>query len=365
MEGLLIRPRPEMERVPPPRHGGPPREGEPSPAPIRIDFSSNVNARGPAPSVIEAAQAAGIADYPDPDAVAPREALSRLWGQPTERIRFAPGATELIHRICRVFLRPGDLTVVPGPTFGEYARAALLAGGRVHEVRGESPRFHLPLAELVRTCRELRPRLVFLCAPNSPTGENPSPEMVKEVARAIPQDGLLVLDDSFRSFVTARFDPPMLATEAVAGTVLVVRSLTKDLALAGLRAGAALGHPELLTALDGAAIPWGASAPAQAATVAALEEEGLHHLRESVHEMVRERARLAGSLRSLGWSPLPSSTNFLLCRVATALQVTQDLSKVGLRVRDCISFGLPNHVRVAVRRAGENEELVGALEARG
>lgn len=356
----MIRARPEVEAAPAPVHGGPPGQGG---SPVRtpvLDFSHNVNAWGPAPEVRAAVRGAELASYPDPSALGPREAVARRWRLPVEGVRFGPGAAELIHRTCRVFVRAGEPVVVAEPTFSEYARAAILAGARVVPVRGQPPEYGLPLRTLARTVAELQPRLVFVCAPNSPTGEDPGLEGLGEVAESLPDDGLLVVDDSFRSFAAGTFAPPGLRCDP---RVLALRSLTKDFALAGLRAGVISGTPELLRSLDAAEVPWSTSAPAQAAAVAALGEGGIRHLEGTVARLRSERPQLAEGLRRRGWDPLPSVTNFLLCRVRDRPRTVAGLLRRGIRVRDCTSFGLPDHVRVAVRTPSENDALLEAVEA--
>ncbi len=343
-------------------HGGPQKSGAALEGPVRIDFSSNVNAWGAAPETLQAAARADVEEYPDPEARAPRRTLARVWGEATDRIRFVPGASEAIHRVCRVFLRPGERVVLPEPTFGEYARAVFLAGGKVEGIPCISPGLNLPVPELVRACRKVAPRLVFLCLPNNPTGETVPTDALREIAQALPADSLLVLDTSFGSFSAGTFAPLPLREERERGRALVIHSLTKDLALAGARAGAVAGHPILLEALDAAAVPWDGSAPAQAAVTAALSPEGLAHLEDTLTRCRNERKRFAAELREKGWAPLPSSTNFILSHVGPAgAEVGVRLAERGIRVRDCTSFGLPEHLRVAVRRPEENDELLAAL----
>ncbi|NIR79951.1 MAG: aminotransferase class I/II-fold pyridoxal phosphate-dependent enzyme, partial [Gemmatimonadetes bacterium] len=92
--------------------------------------------------------------------------------------------------------------------------------------------------------------MIFVCAPNSPTGEEPEHLEIEALVEHLADDSLLVLDESFRSFSAGTFTPPAFSGNR---RVLHVRSLTKDFALAGLRAGLAFGDPEVLEALDAAA----------------------------------------------------------------------------------------------------------------
>ncbi len=94
-----------------------------------------------------------------------------------------------------------------------------------------------------------------------------------------------------------------------------------------------------------------------------MDDEAVRNLERTVARLRRDRSSLISHLSWAGWEPLPSSTNFLLCAVGDARPVAQALLERGIRVRDCTSFGLPGHVRVAVRTPGENEALVRAVQA--
>lgn len=354
-------PRPEIAAVPPAAHGGP-RGSLDERAPVRLDFSVSLNAWGPAPAVLEALRAADPAAYPDPESLAPCRAAAARWGRPPEEIAFGAGAAELLFAVCFAWLRPGDAVLVTAPTFGEYARGAALCGARVEEVRAAPPRFRLELGAAASRARELRPRLVFCCAPNNPTGERPDPTALRALADACAEAGaLLVLDQSYDAFLEAPLGTPALPGHPA---VLAVRSITKDHALAGVRAAFAVGPAPVIAALQRARVPWAASAPAQAAAVAALSDAGEAHLAETLPRLRAERARLEHALARLGIPTLPTATHFLLAGVGDAARVAERLRREhAIAVRDCASFGLPGHVRVAARRPEENDALLSALEA--
>lgn len=356
----MIRPRLSLRAAVPPVHGGPAGEADEQLPPVRLDFSTNVNAWGPAAAALKAAREADIVGYPDPDALGPRRGAALLWGLPVERVHFAPGATELVHRLAVTFLRAGDTVLVAGPTFSEYHRASALAGARVQELRGAPPLFRLPVKAVIRAAMRARPRLVFVCSPNNPTGEELEPRALEAIADALGGGALLVLDESFRSFASLRFAPPTLPARE---DVLHLRSVTKDCALAGLRAAFAVGAPPVLRALRAAQVPWSASAPAQAAAAAAIGRGGLQHLELSLRRLAAERQRLAEGLAELGWESLPSRANFLMVRAGGAGRRATALRRRGVRVRDCTSFGLPDHLRIAVRRPAEDAQLLDALKS--
>jgi histidinol-phosphate/aromatic aminotransferase/cobyric acid decarboxylase-like protein/broad specificity phosphatase PhoE len=355
-------------------HGGP-RAGEglgaaPS---TPLDFSTNIVPFPPDPEVLEAARSAPLDRYPDPVALAGRKALARHWECDPERLLLAPGGSELLHRVAHAFLRPGDRVLVLGSTFGEYARAAGIRGARVeHLGRGvdQLPASSEAEARVAAAAGERGSgplRLVFLCSPNNPTGDAWSEAEVRGLAAHIPPGCLLVLDESYASFPARGLVPPHLPGH---DPVLHIRSLTKDLALPGLRVAVAEGDPRVLEILTAVAPPWPISTPALAAVEAAVRPGPLARLTLRLAETARLRASLARELERRGWSPRPSCTGFLLVPippglVAPAARVARRLEELGVRVRDATSFGLPGHLRIGTRTAADNARLLEALEMLG
>jgi len=357
----MTRPRPEVTATTPVPHGGPPGSAGPR-APVRIDFSVSMNAFGPAPIVVEAIRAARPDVYPDPESIAPRRAASRRWDRPVEEIAFGAGAAELIHALCFAYVRTGDTALIPSPTFGEYARAVSLCGGRVLQGIAPGPTYALDAEEIATAVAQHRPRLVFLCAPNTPTGQPLSREELARVADAADAAGsLLVIDQSYDAFLR---DP--LGTPALPGhpAVLHLRSITKEHALAGVRAGFAVGPEAVVSALDRARSPWPVSTMAQAAAVAAFTDAAVAHVAESLPRLRFERELLEAAFARLRLPTVRTATHFLLAAAGDAAALAGRLREEhAIRIRDCTSFGLPGHVRVAARTPAENNALVTALEA--
>jgi histidinol-phosphate/aromatic aminotransferase/cobyric acid decarboxylase-like protein len=358
---MTIRPRPELAATPLAVHGGPPGEGGDA-APVRIDFSVSLNAFGPAPAVVRALRAAPVDEYPDPRARAPRAAAAARWGRPVEEIAFGAGAAELIHALCFAFVRSGDTVLVPMPTFGEYARSAALCGARVLQGIAAPPAFALDAGAVAEAVVQHRPRLAFLCTPNNPTGQALPRGEVRRVADACAAAGtLLVVDQSFDGFLAEPLGTPALPGHPAA---VHLRSITKDHALAGVRAAFAVGPAPVIAAVERARVPWAASTPAQAAAVATLSDEGEAHAAATLPRLRAGREALEAAFARLGMPTVPTATHYVLAHVGDAARLAGRLrAEHGIRVRDCASFGLPAHVRVAARTPAQNAELVRALEA--
>lgn len=318
-----------------------------------IDFSVNVNPFGPSPQALSALRTLDPASYPDRHSLDLSEKLANLNSMAPENVLTGNGTTELIWLIAQAFLKPGDPAMIVGPTFGEYERAARALGANVIHVSAVPPDFELAVNWLLAEIKSCHPRLVFLCNPNNPTGRHLPEAVVTQLAAACAE-GLLILDEAYRSFIApSPFGPPL------ASNILIVRSLTKDFALAGLRLGYALGEADLIAAMRAFQPFWSVNSPAQAVGLACLND--LDYLRRTL-ELTRQSANgLQTALAALGARVLPMPTTpFCLVNVSDSARWRQQLLAEGCLVRDCASFDLPQYVRVSARRPEENEKLIHA-----
>jgi histidinol-phosphate aminotransferase len=329
-----------------------------------LDFSASTNPLGPSPRVAEAltelAAGGDLGRYPDDGCPRLREALAAHTGCPPDQLIVANGSVEILWLLALAYLGPGDRVLVVGPTFGEYARAARIAGAAVVEWRAAEARAFRPdpdalAAAIRRTC----PRLVFLCNPNNPTGVLLDRAVVTHLLATL-QEGLLVVDEAYAAFAD---DAPRLSPLLGDGRLVLLHSLTKDYGLAGLRLGYALGASTLTAALDRVRPPWNVNAAAEVAGLAALADEA--HLVRARREVVTARAYLVDALRHLGLRVYPPAANFLLVDVGSTpvgdgQAFRSALLHHGICVRDCASFGLPSCVRIGVRMQAACARLVAA-----
>ena len=269
------------------------------------------------------------------------------------------GSTELIHLLARMCLDPRRRCLILGPTFGEYEAAATLAGALVDFVEASAARdFAWSVDAATQAIEKVRPPLTFLCNPNNPTGVYVDRDFVKRLATAIGRDGLLVLDTSYVPFAEAPWDERTLLT---CGNVVLLRSMTKDHALAGARLGYMVTVPPIVEAVRRLQPSWSVSVVAQAVGLAALTDDA--HVTAARALVVEAKAYLRAQLNALGLRVLDSAANFMLVRVDDAVELRRELLCRGIAVRDCASFGLPAYIRIAVRRPDECERLIAALRS--
>lgn len=331
-----------------------------------LDFSASVNPLGPSPRAVRAIRSGLVSmlHYPDPDCVQLREALAKRYGLTAECFLLGNGSSELIQ------LLPDALSIrralVIGPTFSEYARAVLLQGGQVSRLDAErAGRYQPPMRETLAALHAARDGVdaVFVCNPNSPTGQAVSNGELREVVQTAGRHGIwVVLDEAFVDYCEER---SLLREVAQHSHLIVLRSFTKFYALPGLRIGYLAGAPEIVRRIRDRQVPWSVNALAQAAALASLSD--IRYARRSLAFMRTERPALTKQLGQLPDVTVhPSAANFLMVELPcgmTASALTGALRRDGILIRDCSRVpGLTEQtVRIAVRTSRENRRLVAAF----
>jgi histidinol-phosphate aminotransferase len=310
-----------------------------------LDFSVSTNPLGAAPSVLQAITHTDWGRYPGDDEAPLRRALAHRARVYADQIALGNGSAELLWLICLAVLRPGDTVAIAGPTFGEYARAARAVGAQLSELRD--------LADFSGA------RILFVCQPNNPTGAYRDRGSIERLLIDQP-DCLVVLDEAFVAFVA---DPwPAESLLADYPNLVILRSMTKDHALPGLRLGYLLAAPQVARAVEVVRPPWSVNAGALRAGLATLQPEAARHLARARAVVSESRQLLTDGFSRLGYRAYPSAANFLLVEVGDGEAFRRSLLPLGFVVRDCASFGLPTYVRVACRLPEECARLFQAIE---
>lgn len=356
---MSLQPRPEVERIAPGIHGGP-DHAELQTLGLSLDrvldFSVCCNPYPPPRRVRESLRGMALHRYPDSNAADLCRKLAEKLGLDSVNILAGNGTTELIRLIALTYFRNGDKVMIFRPAYGEYSLASRIAGAEVIVYQGQaSENYRLTAEKFAQAVRQRRPKAVFICNPNNPTGQYLSGPEIDLILRSC-EDCLLVLDEAYVNFV----DRPWSSLELLQrGNVIILRSMTKDYGLAGLRLGYMAASPPIIDAVRRVCPPWNVNIAAQKAGAAALECDGF--LRES-QRRVREAGRyLFRELSRSGFSPLPSEANFFLLKAGDGRRFRQVLLEQGLLVRDCASFGLPEYIRIAPRTMKDCRKLIGII----
>ncbi len=318
-----------------------------------IKLNTNESPYPPSPRVLEAIRAAVGDDlrlYPDPIAAPARKAIAAAFGLEPDRVALGNGADELIEMCFRAFCAKGGQVSYPEPS---YPLLDPLCD--VHEaVRVTYPApagWGLP-SEFVSD----RSPLKFLVNPNSPTGTWHPREVVEEVVREAA--GVVVLDEAYVDFAPE----PRLDLLAGNPNLIILRTFSKSGALAGMRVGYALAHPDLIAALDAVKDSYNLNRLAIAAACAAIEDG--EHRRGIVAAIVRDRDWLSGELAGLGFAVEPSAANFVFVQPpesTTAPEVAAGLRERRILVRHYRRPPIDSWLRITVGTRSELESLVDAL----
>jgi histidinol-phosphate/aromatic aminotransferase/cobyric acid decarboxylase-like protein len=321
-----------------------------------LDLSHNVNPYGPCPAVVEAVRAAPVHLYPDPSATAVRRAIAARTGAPQDTVVFGAGAADLLWTLARVLLSTGGRALIVEPAFSEFRAAAQAAGARIDSWHASPEQgLAVDLAAVEAAVRRHQATLVYLGAPTTPAGIAVPLAGAADLARRLP-DTLLLVDESFLSLS----DQSAESALPMPPNVVRLRSMTKEHAIPGLRAGYLLAPPQLAAAIEASRPAWSTSSVAQAAALAALAADDF--VAASRERLRQDRLATLAALTALGLAPLPSVAPYLTFHAGDAAGLRRRLLDRGVLVRDCSSFGLPGFIRVAVRPAAERARLVAALE---
>jgi len=325
-----------------------------------LDFSANLNPFGPPPRVREALSKVDIAHYPASGASRLRRCLSEKIGVAPENILMGSGSTELIRLAALAYFAQGDQVLVIEPTFGEYEVACNIIGASLIRQRLSVEKgFQLNVKETIELIHRHCPKGIFISNPNNPTGQYLLQEEFKELLN-VSNDFLVVLDEAYITFV----DNAWSSLNMIEGNnLLVLRSMTKDYALAGLRLGYGIAQREIIDTMRRICPPWNVNAIAQQAGIIAMREEG--YLKRCQVELKEAKDYLIVELSRLGFSLIPSEANFFLVEVGDARGFRHNLLKHKILVRDCTSFGLPSYIRIAPRTLPECYRLVAAIREMG
>jgi histidinol-phosphate aminotransferase len=331
-----------------------------------IKMASNENPWGPSPKAVAAMQAV-LSDsnfYPDNDAVDLRDALAKRHGVQPGQILLTAGSTSLLGILARTLLSSGLNAVTSERSFIVYPLATQAAGGQLIQVPMRRDTFDL---EAVSAAIDGNTRIVYLSNPNNPTGTIVAAQDLDRFLDQLPDHVILVLDEAYYDFAQ------YLATQRGVDyshslkyvnqgrKVVVLRTFSKAHGLAGVRVGYGIGPTELMSYFARMRTTFSVSAPAQAAALAALEDEA--HVQKALVNNAEQAVRLTESLREMGYEVAPTWANFLYCELGEdAAAVSQRLQAEGVIIRPLGPWGAPTAIRVTIGTPDQNGTFLKAFK---
>jgi len=320
-----------------------------------VKLASNENPLGPSPLAVEAVKKAAeeMHVYPDGAAFELKEAISAKFGIPGNQLLVGNGSDEIIHLLGLLFLgNEGDEMLVGFPSFVRYDAAAHLAPAKLVQVPLDADYRH----DLPAMAKAITPntRMVFVANPNNPTGTIVRKAEFESFLNDVPENVVVVLDEAYYEFAADEPDLPVSTDYLKQGrNVIGLRTFSKAYGLAGIRVGYGFAPAAVVDAYHRAREPFNVNRLAQAAGIAALQDDD--HVRRTVENNRRGLDRLAGVFREIGAKPIESFANFAYADLGRpARPVFQALLARGVIVRSGEGLGNPTCLRVSV---GTEEEM--------
>jgi histidinol-phosphate aminotransferase len=325
-----------------------------------VKLNTNESPYGPSPKALAAIDGQNNEDlrlYPDPEGVALKNAIAALHGLNPNQVFLGNGSDEVLAHVFAGLLKQNKPVQFPDITYSFYPVYCKLFGIDYQTIPLGSE-FEIDLSNY----KTPNGGIIFP-NPNAPTGRSIARvEIEKLLARNT--DSVLVIDEAYVDYGTESCIP-LLRGDTCPENLLVVHTLSKSRALAGLRVGFALGHPSLIEGLERVknsfnSYPLGRLA--QAAAVAAIQDQA--HLEASSHKVIQTREKLITRLNSLGFKTLPSTANFIFTRHPehAGIKLYQALRERGIIVRHFKSPRIEQFLRITVGTDEQCDELVAALQ---
>jgi len=325
-----------------------------------VKLNTNESPYGPSPKALAAIQEQNNADlrlYPDPEGAALKQAIAKLHGLNPSQVFLGNGSDEVLAHIFAGLLKQARPVHFPDITYSFYPVYCKLLGIDYQTVPlGEN--FEIEVSDY-----KVPNGGIIFPNPNAPTGRAiPRSEIESLVSRNT--DSVVVIDEAYVDYGTESCIP-LLSGATCPENLLVVHTLSKSRALAGLRVGFAVGHSALIEGLERVknsfnSYPLGRLA--QAGAVAAIEDQT--HLEESSTKVIQTRIKLVTELTSLGFDTLPSTANFIFTHhpMHSGEKLYQALRDRGIIVRHFKSPRIENFLRITIGTDEQSSELVAALK---
>lgn len=306
--------------------------------------------------------ARGLNVYPPPRPAELRQALAGYYGTATERLLVTRGSSEAIDVVIRGFCRAGqDSILVTPPTFDMYRVYATIQAAPIRSAPLDAGAdFAFDIAGVLDRV-DASTRIVFVCSPNNPTGTVVPADDIATLADALAGRALLVVDAAYQEYADDQGLDALLARHE---HVVVLRTLSKFVSLAGARCGALIANPAVIGFLENVLPPYTFPTPSIEIVLAALQRESLAVAAERIALIRSERARLSAALAATPGvlAVYPSQANFILVRLADRDAFAAAARAAGVLVR---SFGgdpaLADCIRITIGRPEDNDLLLAGI----
>ena len=331
-----------------------------------VKLASNENPLGMPESAKQAMlkAASDLGRYPDSNGFELKQVLSKRLGVPEEWITLGNGSNDILELTARAVAQAGDAVVFSKHAFAVYPLATQAIGAKAIEVPANAQYGHdLPaMLDAVLALGE-KAKLVFVANPNNPTGGYLQPDSIQAFLEKIPSHVVVVLDEAYNEYLSPEQRYDAIAWVRKYPNLVVSRSFSKAYGLAGLRIGYGIAQTALTDLLNRIRQPFNVNSLAQAAAIAALQDEAF--LQKGYALNKAGYAQFTQAFAQMNLPYLPSSGNFVLVKVGNddqaGMRVNRELLERGVIVRPVANYGLPQWLRISIGLPEENEICIKAL----
>jgi histidinol-phosphate aminotransferase len=302
----------------------------------------------------------GINRYPDPHHRELKAIIADKNNVSKDNIILGNGSDEVLDLIFRAFCEPNrDNIITLPPTYGMYGVLADINAVQNREVLLNEE--FQPNVDAILNAVDANTKIIFLCSPNNPTANVMDAGAIQKLCETYADTALIVVDETYIEFSD---QPSSIAKLDQFANLVVLRTLSKSHAAAGLRCGAAVARGDVTSLLQKVLAPYPLAAPVMQAALTILKPENTAKLAEKRADIVTRRNGYAKQFASFDdvHSVLPSDANYLLLLVRDAADLCEKARKSGIILRDqSHQPGLKNAVRIAIGSAEEMQQLLAVL----
>lgn len=296
--------------------------------------------------------------YPDTDSTLLRKALSEKWNVSDNMIMVGNGSDQVIQVLINTFVGKGDKVLFPVPSFSMYSITTKIAGGTpVSFILKEENNFKYDVKEILDTAEKERPKIIFLCTPNNPTGNVLELSEIEEIVKKSP-NSIIAVDEAYAEFggVSA------VSLINKYKNLIILRTFSKALGLAGVRCGYSISNRDLTEYLNKVRPPYNLNSFTQKAALLCLENSTI--IDNNIEYIKSERNHIYDRLLEIPYiNPFNSSANFLLIKCTDIDCTFNSLLKDGILVRSFKgAIEIENCIRVTIGNSEQNEAFLKSIK---
>ncbi|CAA6800344.1 MAG: Biosynthetic Aromatic amino acid aminotransferase beta (EC @ Histidinol-phosphate aminotransferase (EC [uncultured Sulfurovum sp.] len=322
-----------------------------------VKLASNENPKGCSERVAEviATNASKAFLYPDDSMFELKDALSSKFSVESDNIIIGAGSDQVLDFISRALLMPDDKVLMSQVTFAMYEIYAKQMGAKI--VRTAS--YQHKVSEFIEAYNEHKPKIVYLCTPNNPTGDATTKEDVLKIIDAIDEETLVVVDGAYMEYAAAKDEAYHIKPNDLLAysNVIYLGTFSKAYGLGGMRVGYGIANKVLISELYKVRPPFNITTLSLAAAIEACKDEAFVEASICLHTEEINRYELFA--KAQGFSYIESYTNFITYLFSddmNSTNIADALLKEGVIIRNLTSYGM-NAVRITVGTKKQNDRL--------